>query len=304
MTATPRVGFVGLGVMGLPMARNLKAAGFSVGGWARREETAAAAAVAGIEIRADLVALAADADFVITMVTTSSDVEALALGEAGLLAGMPRGSVMVDMSTIAPGTSRRLAAVAAERGVGFLDAPVSGGSSGAEAGTLSIMAGGDDVTFQRCRPLFVAMGDPERVFHTGPVGSGEVVKLVNNILTGAISAATIEALLVGVRAGVPLETLVKVVAVSSGGSTQLTGQMSLRGLAGNFDPGFATDLLVKDLGLAQDLAGEVGAETRFVNLALELFRSSQAAGHGRADYTSLLKLMETGVNPPPRLPPS
>lgn len=301
MTEPARVGFVGLGVMGLPMARNLLKAGYEVSGWGRREETARRAAGAGVEIRGSLAAVAADADFLVTMVTTSSDVEAVVLGPSGLLAAARPGTVLVDMSTIAPSTSRRLAAECAARGVVFLDAPVSGGSFGAEAGTLSIMAGGDEAGFARARPLFEAMGDPARCFHTGGVGSGEVVKLVNNMLVGAIAASTLEALLLGVRAGVPLRTLVDVVSVSSGGSTQLEGQLRLRGLAGKFEPGFATDLLAKDLGLALDLAAERGQRVPFAELARETFARSQAAGHGSDDYSALLRELERGIEPPPRL---
>ncbi|HEY8740026.1 MAG TPA: NAD(P)-dependent oxidoreductase, partial [Candidatus Dormibacteraeota bacterium] len=169
------------------------------------------------------------------------------------------------------------------------------------AGTLTIMAGGEAEAVERARPLFAAMGNPERLFHTGPSGSGQVVKLVNNMLVGSISAATLEALLVGVRAGAPLQTLVDVVSVSSGGSTQLEGQLKLRALAGDFEPGFATDLLVKDLGLALDLARAAEQPAPFAELAARLFRESGAAGHGAADYTSVLLEMERGIEPPPRL---
>ena len=287
MSQAERVGFVGLGVMGLPMARNLLAAGFAVSGWARRPETAARAAAEGIEMRTSPAELARASDVVITMLTTSGDVEGLCLGPGGLLESASPGSALVDMSTIAPATSRRIAEAAAASGVGFLDAPVSGGSFGAEQGSLTIMAGGDAALVERCRPLFEAMGDPRRIFHTGSVGSGEVVKLVNNMLVGSISAATLEALLVGVRAGVPLRTLVEVLSVSSGGSTQLTGQLAKRALVGELDPGFSTDLLVKDLGLAADLARESGQPTPLTDLARGLFEASQAAGHGAQDYTAL-----------------
>ena len=287
--------------MGMPMARNLLQAGFHVTGWARREETAARASEAGVQMRDNLHGVASGADFLVTMVTTSSDVEGVVLGPRGLLAGARPGSVLVDMSTIAPATSRSLAEECAVRGVGFLDAPVSGGSFGADAGTLSIMAGGERDVFERALPLFAAMGRPDRCFHTGPAGSGEVVKLVNNMLVGSISAATVEALLLGVRAGVPLRTLVDVVSVSSGGSTQLDGQLKLQALAGNFEPGFSTDLLVKDLGLAMDLAGEQDHRASFLELAQRLFEQSQAAGHGSDDYTALLLDLEKGITPPPRL---
>jgi 3-hydroxyisobutyrate dehydrogenase-like beta-hydroxyacid dehydrogenase len=289
-----RVGFVGLGVMGLPMARNLRAAGFPVSGWARRPETAARAIAAGLEMRASLAEVARGSDVVITMVTTSADVEGLCLGPGGLLEAASPASALVDMSTIAPASSRRIAEAAAGFGVGFLDAPVSGGSFGADQATLTIMAGGEAELVERCRPLFEAMGDPHRIFHTGPVGSGEVVKLVNNMLVGSISAATLEALLVGVRAGVRLRTLVDVISVSSGGSNQLTGQLAKRALAGELDPGFSTDLLVKDLHLAADLARQNGQATPLTDLARELFEASQAAGHGALDYTALAVEMSGG----------
>ena len=287
-----RVGFVGLGVMGLPMARNLRAAGFEVAGWARREATIERARAEGIEVRATPAALAADREFMVTMVTTSEDVLEVALGPDGLVAAASPGAVLVDMSTVAPATSRELAKACARRGLGFLDAPVSGGSFGAEAGTLTIMAGGDAAAVDRCRPLFEAMGDPDRVFHVGPVGSGEIVKLVNNMLVGSISAATLEALMVGVRAGVDLKTLVDVVSVSSGASVQLSGQLKLRALAGEFDPGFATRLLVKDMRLAAEMAAASGQDTPVTDLARGLFEAALGAGHADADYTALLLDME------------
>jgi 3-hydroxyisobutyrate dehydrogenase-like beta-hydroxyacid dehydrogenase len=297
--ARDRVGFVGLGVMGLPMARNLARAGFTVSGWARRQEGVERGRAAGIEMRPTLAEVAAASDVVVTMVTSSTDVVEVAIstpGAGGLLDSMAVGSALVDMSTVAPEVSRQLAAVAAGHGVDFLDAPVSGGSFGAEQGTLTIMAGGDPAVLERCRPLFAAMGDPDRIFHTGPVGSGEVVKLVNNMLVGSISAATIEALLVGVRAGVSLKTLVDVVSVSSGGSAQLTGQLAKRALVGELDPGFATDLLLKDLRLAADLATENGQQTPLTDVARQMFEASQAAGHGRQDYTALVVQLAGGLS--------
>lgn len=273
--------------MGLPMARNLRAAGFHVSGWARRAETCARATAEGVEMRASPAELAESADLLITMVTTSEDVVEVCLGPGGLLESAHSGAALVDMSTIAPDTSRRLAAAAADRRVGFLDAPVSGGSFGAEQATLTIMAGGDPALVERCRPAFEAMGDPAHIFHTGPVGSGEVVKLVNNMLVGAISSATIEALIVGVAAGVSLKTLVDVVSVSSGASAQLSGQLVKRALVGELEPGFATDLLVKDLRLAADLAAQAGQQIQVNDVVRALFEAAQQAGHGREDYTAL-----------------
>jgi 3-hydroxyisobutyrate dehydrogenase-like beta-hydroxyacid dehydrogenase len=278
--------------MGLPMARNLKQAGFDVAGWARREESAERARAAGIETRATLAELARDREFLVTMVTTSEDVVAVTLGDGGLVGAAPDGAVLIDMSTIAPATSRQVAAACAARGIGFLDAPVSGGSFGAEAGTLTIMAGGEAAVLERARPLLEAMGDPGRIFHAGPVGSGEIIKLVNNMLVGSISAATLEALMVGVRAGADLKTLVEVIEVSSGGSAQLSGQLKLRALAGEFAPGFMTRLLVKDMDLAADLARESQQATPLTDVARGLFEAAAAAGHADDDYSALLEEME------------
>ena len=226
------------------------------------------------------------------MLSTSSDVEEVALGPVGLVGGMKAGSVLIDMSTIAPASSRRVAQAAAARGIDCLDAPVSGGSFGAEQGTLTIMVGGSPEVLERCRPLFEAMGDPSRIFHAGPVGSGQVVKLVNNMLVGSISLATLEALLVGVRAGVDLDTLVRVIAVSSGSSLQLTGQLAQRGLRGHFEPGFMTALLLKDLGLAAELAAETGQRTPLTDVARTAFAAAVEAGHGRDDYSAILQELE------------
>jgi 3-hydroxyisobutyrate dehydrogenase-like beta-hydroxyacid dehydrogenase len=287
------------------MARNLVAAGFKVSGWARRPEVVESARAAGIEMLQSPADVGAASDVVITMVTSSEDVLGLALGESdgrgSLLDSMAPGSVLIDMSTIAPEASRRVASEAAARAIGFLDGPVSGGSSGAEEGTLTIMAGGEASVLDRCRPIFAAIGNPERLFHTGPAGSAEVVKLVNNMLVGSISAATLEALLVGVRAGVSLKTLVDVISVSSGGSFQLTGQLAKRALVGDLDPGFATDLLVKDLRLAADLAQASGQETPLTDLALGLFEASRAAGHGRQGYTALAVELTRGLTEELRL---
>ena len=274
------------------MARHLVAAGYEVSGWARRTETVVEAAAAGITMTATLAEMAHDREVVITMLTASKDLIEVAIGEGGLVAQMAAGSVLVDMSTVSPEASREVAAACSARAVAFLDAPVSGGSFGALQATLSIMVGGEAATLERVRPLLEVMGDPERIFHVGPVGAGEVVKLVNNMLVGTISAATLEALLVGARAGVPVQTLVDVVAASSGGSTQLTGQLVRRGLAGDFGPGFMTDLLVKDLRLAADLAEAGGRQIPLARLALEQFEGSQRAGHGRDDYSALLLELE------------
>ncbi|MBV9281116.1 MAG: NAD(P)-dependent oxidoreductase, partial [Chloroflexi bacterium] len=235
-------------------------------------------------------ALAGGSDVVVLIVTNSPDVQQLVLGPAGILEGAAEGTTVVDMSTIAPAVSRALAAELERRGVSFLDAPVSGGTQGAHAGTLTIMVGGEPAAFERARPVLEAMG--KNIFHVGPSGSGEVVKLVNNILVGAIAAATAEAFVLGTKAGADLETMARVVGASTGASWQLSNQFPLRAFSGTFEPGFMTDLLVKDLGLALDLGAESRSPLFLTALARQLYGEAQAAGFGRDDYTSVMRVLE------------
>lgn len=288
-----RVGFIGLGAMGLPMARNVQAAGFPLTVWARDPARAEAVCADGAAWATTPRDLAAASDVVITIVTNSPDVEELVTGPDGLLAGGHPGLVIVDMSTISPEVSRALSARCRDQGIGFLDAPVSGGTQGAQAGTLAIMAGGEAETFESVRPVLAAMGS--KLFHVGPSGAGEVVKLVNNILVGIIAAATAEALVLGVKAGADVATMAEVVGASAGASWQLANQFPLRAFNGAFNPGFMTDLLVKDLDLALDLGGALQSPLLLTALARQLYGTSQAAGHGRDDYTSLLAVLESAA---------
>src|SRR5947209_9963156 len=284
-----RVGMIGLGAMGLPMARNGMKAGFPLTVWARRPENAEAIRGEGAGWAESPRALAEASDILVTVVTNSPDVHDLVLHQ-GLLDGAKPGNVIMDMSTIAPAVTRDLAERCAERGVQFLDAPVSGGTQGAQAGTLTIMVGGEAEALKRARPVLDAMG--KKIFHVGPSGAGEVVKLVNNLLVGTIAAATAEALVLGVKAGADVATMAEVVGASTGASWQLANQFPRRAFNGSFKPGFMTDLLVKDLGLAAELGAENGVPLQFTALARELFRQAQGAGYGRDDYTSVLRVLE------------
>lgn len=285
-----RVGFIGLGAMGLPMARNILKADFPLTVWARRPEAADSVRGEGASWADSPAALARDTDVVILMVTNSPDVEALVSGADGLLETAHEGQVIVDMSTIAPTVSRAMAARCSERGVHFLDAPVSGGTQGAQAGTLSIMVGGDVAAFDLVRPLLDAMGG--KIFHVGPSGAGEVIKLANNILVGSIAAATAEALVLGVKAGADLDAMVEVIGASTGASWQLANQFPLRAFTGEFRPGFMTDLLAKDLDLALGLGAEQRTPLIVAAVARQLYTEVQSAGYGRDDYTSVLRVLE------------
>ena len=297
-----RVGFIGLGIMGKPMARNLTRAGHALTLYARRPETLRDLIEAGATLASSPAEVARLTEVVITMLPNAPEVEEVVLGAQGVLNGAQPGAIVVDMSTIAPAASRHLAAACGARGMAFLDAPVSGGSVGAERGTLTIMAGGDASAFDRCRPLFEAMGRPETIFHVGPSGSGEVVKLANNILCGVIAAATAEALTLGVKNGVDVPTLATIIGVSSGASWQLSNVFPARVWDGSFTPGFMTDLLLKDLGLALDLGAEGGVPLRLTELARQMYEETRAAGHGRDDYSSVVTLIEAAAGAQVRAP--
>ncbi|MGH2506384.1 MAG: NAD(P)-dependent oxidoreductase [Ktedonobacteraceae bacterium] len=289
-----QVGFIGVGVMGRPMTLNLLKAGHHVTIFARYPEKAEVQEVlqAGAKQAPSPRAVAMVSDVVITMLPNSPEVEEVVMGEQGILAGTRTGLVIVDMSTIAPATSRKLGLAAEARSAHFLDAPVSGGSQGAVNGTLTIMVGGKKEIFEQVRPVLDAMGKPENIFYVGPQGAGEVVKLVNNILVGTIAASIAESFVLGVKNGVDVEAMAKIIGVSAGASWQLANQFPLRAFNGSFQPGFMTDLLHKDLGLALDLAAENSTVVPMTALARQLYETARAAGYGREDYTSLLKVLE------------
>jgi 3-hydroxyisobutyrate dehydrogenase len=297
-----QVGFVGLGIMGKPMARNVLRAGFPLTIYARHPERAQEILAEGAVLVGSPAEVGRNADVVITMLPNAPEVEEVVAGADGVLQGAPAGTVVVDMSTIAPAAARGLAQTCAAHGVAFLDAPVSGGSIGAERGTLTIMAGGDAAAFERCRPVLEAMGRAENIFHVGPSGTGQVVKLANNVLCGVIAAANAEALVLGVSAGVDVLTLAKIIGVSSGANWQLSNVFPLRVWDGSFTPGFMTDLLLKDLGLALDLGAENGVPMRLTDLAQAMYEQVRAAGHGRDDYSAVVEQIEEAAGVKVRAP--
>jgi len=292
-----QLGFIGIGVMGRPMALNLLKAGHEVTIFARHPEKSEVQEVlsAGAKLAPSSRAVAIASEVVITMVPNSMHVEEVVTGPHGILEGARKGLIIIDMSTIAPAMTRKLAQQAAEKEVHFLDAPVSGGSQGAANGTLTIMVGGERDAFERAHPVLEGMG--KNIFYVGPSGAGEVVKIVNNILVGTIAASTAEAFVLGVKAGADVETMAKVIGMSTGASWQLSNQFPLRAFNGSFTPGFMTDLLHKDLGLALELAAENETPLAMTAVARQLYEMSRAAGHQKDDYTALLKVLEemTGV---------
>lgn len=284
-----RVGFVGLGVMGAPMARNLLKAGFEVVASTRSAAALDELVEEGAEAAASPADAAARSDVAITMLPNSAVVEEVVLGSAGVLEGARPGSLLVDMSTIDPAVSRRLAEAGKERGVAVLDAPVSGGDVGARQGTLSIMVGGEAADFDRAGPVFAALG--KTVVHVGPHGAGQVVKACNQVVVAITYAAVSEALVLGSKAGVDPA---KILDVLSGGlaANRITEVRRRNFLEHDFTPGFKIDLHHKDLTIALDAGGANGVPLPLTAAVQQMFRILRANGQGDDDHSALLTLIE------------
>ncbi|MBI4311999.1 MAG: NAD(P)-dependent oxidoreductase [Chloroflexi bacterium] len=283
------IGFIGLGIMGLPMARNLMKAGFPVVCYNRTSSTAQALAAEGAKAAGSPKEVAEACPIVITMVTDSPDVEAVALGPKGIVEGIRRDGVHIDMSTISPSVTRKIAARLKEKGAHMLDAPVSGGSWGAQSGTLSIMVGGDAAVFQRCLPVFKGMG--QSIVHVGGNGMGQVTKLVNQILVAGTMNAVAEALVFAAKSGADLEKTIEAVKGGAAGSWQLQN-LGPRVIKGDFAPGFMVKLQQKDLRIILDSAGEMHVPLPGTSLVHQLFASLEAAGFGDEGTQALAKAHE------------
>jgi 3-hydroxyisobutyrate dehydrogenase len=295
-----KIGFVGVGAMGKPMVRNLLKAGFSVMVHDKQPEPVRELTRAGAAEGATLEGIAKFATHVITMLPASKEVTEVYLDSGGLLAHGKAGQTWIDMSTHEPASIVAVGREAAKRGIDVLDAPVSGGTFGAEAGTLAIMVGGKQEVFQRSEPILKAMGT--NVFHCGDLGAGEVVKLVNNFLAAVNILGVVEAFCVGVKAGVDPAILHKVICVSSGQSYALQTYLPNKGFKGDFEPGFTVDLMHKDLSCALALADEVKVPCAVGSLTRSVFGLLQGAGLGKKDTTVALAHFEGLVKTTVRLP--
>jgi 3-hydroxyisobutyrate dehydrogenase-like beta-hydroxyacid dehydrogenase len=287
------VGFIGLGIMGSRMAANLRRAGFDLVVWNRTRETAEAwAAEHGGEVLGTPADVGAAASVVVTMVVDAPQVESVLLGENGAAARPRDGLLCVDMSTIGPGQARRIGAGLAERGVGFMDAPVTGSSPKAQEGTLTIMAGGETGDYERARPLFEAMG--RLVLHVGPLGDGQTIKLINNAVAAANTATVGEALLVGKGAGVDLDALQRVMSAGSGASAMLelkAGPMR----AHDYATLFKLEHMLKDLRLCLETAQAAGAPFPAAERAAALLADAAGRGYGQEDFAALVEALEERV---------
>ncbi|CAG2087007.1 3-hydroxyisobutyrate dehydrogenase [Xanthomonas euroxanthea] len=290
-----KIAFIGLGNMGGPMAANLSKAGHQLRVFDLVPAALDAAVAAGAHAASSAHDTLADAEIVISMLPASRHVEGLYLGEGGILAQIPAAALVIDCSTIAPASARKLAAEAQARGLAMLDAPVSGGTAGAAAGSLTFIVGGAAEVLERARPVLQAMG--KNIFHVGDNGAGQVAKLCNNMALGVIMAATGEALALGVAQGLDPAVLSQMMAVSTGRSWAtevcnpwpgvLPNAPASRGYSG----GFGNDLMLKDLGLVAESAVQAGVSIPLGELARNLYAMNSQAGNGGLDFSSVIKLV-------------
>lgn len=298
-----RIGFIGVGTMGLPMAVNLVKKGFAVTAFDTAAAATAAAAAAGMGAAASAAEAVATADLVITMLPSSPHVESVYTGDGGVLAAARKGMLCVDMSTIDPAVSRRVAAAARERGLRFIDAPVSGGVPRATDGTLAIMVGGAPEDVQEARPALEAMG--ANVIHVGPVGSGEVVKLCNNLIAGVAAVAVSEAFRIAEGFGVDPTVVTEVISKSSGHTFLMEHMHPVPGIveraasSHDYRAGFMTDLMCKDLGLAVDAARGLRIPVFTAPAAQQVYRLASSHGLGRKDFTSVYTLLRPSSDQAP-----
>ena len=298
-----RIGFIGVGTMGLPMAANLFKKGFAVTAFDLNTEAVKAAVAAGMTAAASAAEAVAAADIVVTMLPSSPHVEGVYGGDGGVINAARKGTLCIDMSTVDPAASRRVAAAAAERGLRFVDAPVSGGTPRAIDGTLAIMVGASGADFQAALPALEAMG--ANVIHVGPVGSGEVAKLCNNLIAGVTAVAVSEAFRIAEGFGVDAKTVTEVIAKSSGNTWVMENMHPVPGLvaraasSNDYAPGFMTDLMCKDVGLAVDAARNLRIPLFVAPAAQQVYRLASSHGLARKDFTSVYSFLKPSAGTSP-----
>lgn len=284
-----RIGFIGLGIMGKPMALNLLKAGHSLVVLERASAGTQEVIAAGAEARPTPAAVAEVSDVVITMLPDSPQVEEVILGPNGVLEGIQPGGLVIDMSTVLPATARRVAAAARERGAEALDAPVSGGQVGAQNATLSIMVGGSAEAFQCARPIFEKLG--KNIVHVGEAGAGQVTKAANQIVVAVTIAAVSEALVLAAKAGVD-PAKVREALLGGFAQSRILDLHGNRMLQRNFQPGFKAKLHRKDLSIILDTARELGVALPATGVVTELMNALIARGGGELDHSALVTVLE------------
>ena len=295
MSTLPRIAFIGVGNMGGPMAVNLHKAGYPVCAFDLSTDALNKARGHGLETATSAMAAIDGAQVVVSMLPASRHVEALYLGEMGIMSKLAPGALVIDCSTIAPASAQKVAAAAQACGLSMIDAPVSGGVAGATAGTLTFIVGGESAALERARPVLQAMG--KNIFHMGPSGAGQVAKLCNNMALGVIMAVTGEAIALGVAHGLDPKTLSQMMAVSTSRSwaTEVCnpwpGVLENAPASRGYSGGFSNDLMLKDMNLAVEAAMGVGATIPLGEVARNLYAMNRQAGRGGLDFSSVVKLL-------------
>ena len=287
MAETTTVGFIGLGIMGRPMAVNLVRAGYALTVHNRSRASVDALVEAGASAAESAAEVASSSDILITMLPDSPDVEAVVLGD--MLGSIREGHLVIDMSTINPLVSRKIGEALTARGASMLDAPVSGGEQGAIEGILSIMVGGEAADFERARPLFEVMG--RTITHMGSLGSGGFTKLANQIIVAINLTAIGEALVLGARSGVDPEKMIQALS----GGMAASRCLEMKGgkiLSGDFTPGFKVDLHAKDLRLVHQAADALGVPVPTTALVEQYFSALRTRGHGGEDHSAVIRVFE------------
>jgi 3-hydroxyisobutyrate dehydrogenase len=291
------VGFIGLGNMGNPMAANVLKSGFSLMVFDTNAEAMKNLIEAGAARAASATQVVESVEVLLTSLPGSPEVESVYLEPRGLVERARPGTVLVDLSSVLPSTPRRIEPKAQARGVHFLEAPVSGGVTGARAATLAIMAGGDAAVLERVRPILRAIGP--NIYHVGPAGAGNTVKAINNMMASVNAIAMMEGLVVGLKAGLDLKTVSEIVKASSGNSNALA-RVERALIPRNFEPGFKVQLMNKDLETFNTIAKELHVPVSFANVAQRYQQAALAAGLGEKDTSVIFTLIErlAAVTPP------
>jgi len=284
-----KVGFIGLGVMGNPMAKNILKAGYPLTVWNRTKSKMDELLALGAKEAKSPREVAEKSDVVITMVSDSSDVEAVVLGPSGVIEGAKPGLIVIDMSTISPQVTQHIAKTLSEKGVKMLDAPVSGGDIGAKQGTLSIMVGGQKEAYEKSLPVLQALG--KKITHMGGNGMGQATKLCNQVIVGLNLQAVCEGLMLGAKFGLDLDKLIEVISAGAGSSWGLAN-LGSRMLRRDFEPGFRVRHQQKDLRLALSAAADMGLPLPGTALVQQMFRAVESEGLGEKGTQALVVAME------------
>ena len=284
-----RIGFIGIGKMGKPMCRNILKAGHSLVVANRSQAAVEELASEGASVAHSPAELTVQSEIIITCVTNPASVGEVYEGNDGIVSAIQPGQIAVDHTTVGPGTSQRIHSAVTAKGAGFIDAPVSGGTAGAESGTLTIMCGGEEAVFDKAKPALQSTGG--NIYLAGPSGSGAVIKLVNQLLVGIHVAAAAEAVVMGAKAGADPNVILEIIGNSFGGSAMLKRSIPMA-LGRNFKAGTPVSLILRDLGTIGQMCSDVGARLTLGKVAESLFNEAHIAGLSENDMASIFKVFE------------